>query len=565
MNLCKFRRSTRTSCNVDTMDRKLKFSIKVAFGRGSSALALGALIVGAGCGGPQKAGGGGSLGGGATSEQGADSIIEGTAKTAPAREVSVEEREDFAKAMAKYLDLKSDGTLSSGECDTASSAFRKAADANPKLREARYNQGAVLMECGRDNEAMTIFQQLSTGKDAYAPAVTQLGVAAFRKNDRAEAERQFTRAIEIDQNLNSVAARNNLAQLLRDRMLSQLGEDRKRTANRAIQHLRAVLAIDGTNIQAYASLCHIYQLLGYPEMAKLVGDQAIRRAQEIATGSVEDEQGGASESVEAANAGKAKGKGKKKDEPAATVKTKSTKGTGYTREMNQQVGLVYNTLALIELERKNVTGAIGNFKAAITRDPDLMEARMNLAAIALNFRDYTTAEENFRLVWKAQPTNYEAVIGLGVALRGNKKAEEAEQTYVAAQKIDANNPKSYFNLGLLYQDYKGGQKPELQKAQQYFRDFISKSGAGDLKKDAQKRIKDIDDMFVALEEAAKMQAEYEKMLKEQEEQQKQMQEEEKKQQAAAGTAAEPAAAGASTAPTAPSGPAASPTAPPAAK
>lgn len=556
MNLCNFRRSTRTSSIVDTMDSKLKLSIETVLSRGFGAMALGAfgaMIVGAGCGGPQKTGGGLSTGGGPVSEQGADSIIEGTSKTAPAREVSVEEREDFSKAMAKYLDLKSDGTLSSGECDSASSAFKKAADANPKLREARYNQGAVLMECGRDNEAMTIFQQLSTGKEAYAPAVTQLGVAAFRKNDRAEAERQFTRAIEIDQNLNSVAARNNLAQLLRDRMLSQLGEERKRTANRAIQHLRAVLAIDGTNIQAYASLCHIYQLLGYPEMAKLVGDQAIRRAQEIATGSIEEEPGGLTESADTANAGKAKGKGKKKDEPAAAGKVKTSKGTGYTREMNQQVGLVYNTLALIDLQRKNVTGAISNFKAAITRDPELMEARMNLAAIALNFRDYSTAEENFRLVWKAQPANYEAVIGLGVALRGNRKAEEAEQTYVAAQKIDSNNPKSYFNLGLLYQDYKGGQKPELQKAQQYFRDFISKSGSGDLKKDAQKRIKDIDDMFVALEEAAKMQAEYEKMLKEQEEM-------EKKQQAAA-----PAEETAPAVPSAPAAPAPGATAPPVAK
>ena len=536
------------SNNTDTMDSKLKFNFRNVAAGGACALALGSLIAG-GCGGPQKVAGGGSVGGGPVSEQGADSIIEGTAKTTPSREVSVEEREDFTKAMAKYLDLKSDGTLSSGECDTASSAFRKAADANPKLREARYNQGAVLMECGRDNEAQGLFQQLSTGKDAYAPALTQLGVAAFRKNDRAEAERQFTRAIEIDQNLNSVSARNNLAQLLRDRMLAQQGDERKRTANRAIQHLRAVLAIDGTNIQAYASLCHIYQLLGYPEMAKLVGDQAIHRAQEIATGSVEEEQGGASEDAATANAGKAKGKGKKKDDAPAAGKMKASKGTGYTREMNQQVGLVYNTLALIDLEKKNVTGAISNFKAAIARDPELMEARMNLAAIALNFRDYNTAEENFRLVSKAQPTNIEAVIGLGVALRGNKKADEAEQAYMAAQKIDTNNPKSYFNLGLLYQDYKGGQKPELQKAQQYFRDFIAKSGGGDLKKDAQKRIKDIDDMFVALEEAAKMQAEYEKMLKEQEEQQKKMQEEERKQQ---GAAAEPAAAATAVPPPAPS-------------
>ena len=512
-----------------TQVKPAKFSKNVLGTRAACAFALGAVLC-VSCGSPQKRGGDKVRSAGGGADDGADSIIEGTAKTAAVREVSAEEREDFTKAMAKYLDLKADGALSSGECETAASAFRRAADSNPTLREARYNQGAVLMECGRDNEAQTIFAEMSTGKDAFAPAVTQLGVAAYRKNNRVEAERQFTRAIDIDQNLNSVAARNNLAQLLRDRMLSQQGDERKRMANRAIQHLRAVLAIDGTNIQAYATLCHIYQLVGYPDMAKLVGNQAIRRAAEIATGTLEEDQGGPAEDVESANAGKAKGKSKKKDDSPTATKIK---GTGYTREMNQHLALVYNTLALIDLDKRNVTGAIGNLKTAIQRDPELMEARMNLAAVALNFRDYTTAEENFRLVWKAQPTNYEAVIGLGVAQRGNKKADEAEQTYLAAQKIDASNPKSYYNLGLLYQDYKGGQKPELQKAQGYFRDFIAKSSGGELRIDAQKRIKDIDEMFVALEEAAKLQADYEKMLKEAEELEKKQKAEEEKTGAAA--------------------------------
>lgn len=513
------------------MKIQIKLRIRAGVSHGVCTMALGGLLASVGCGGPQKTSGGAVAAG--RSETSAEAVISGT-PSAPARAVSAAEREDFDKAMAKYLDLKSDGALTAGECDTAHDAFKRAADANPKLREARFNQGAVLMECGRENEAMGIMQQLASGSEAYAPAITELGVAAFRKGDRAQAESLFTRAIQADPNINSVTARNNLSQLLRDQMLAQQGESRKQTASRAIEHLRAVLAIDGTNIQAYATLCHVYQLLGYPDMAKLVGDQAIRRAAEIATGEVEEDQGADADS---ADAGKGKSKGKKADAPAA--RKQATKGTGYTREMNQQLALVYNTLALIDLDKKNVTGAIGNFKNAIGRDPELMEARMNLAAIALNFRDYSTAEENFRVVMKAQPQNYEAVIGLGVALRGNKKPDEAEQMYLAAQKLDPSNPKSYYNLGLLYQDYKGGQKPELEKAQQYYRDYLAKTSAPALKKDAQKRIKDIDEMFVALQEAEKLQAEYEKMLKEAEEQQKKMQELEK-QQGGAGES-EPAA------------------------
>ena len=52
--------------------------------------------------------------------------------------------------------------------------------------------------------------------------------------------------------------------------------------------------------------------------------------------------------------------------------------------------------------------------------------------------------------------------------------ERLAAQYNAAQKLDSSNPSSYFNLGLLYQDYKGGDKPVLQKAQEYYRQFLSK-------------------------------------------------------------------------------------------
>jgi hypothetical protein len=125
------------------------------------------------------------------------------------------------------------------------------------------------------------------------------------------------------------------------------------------------------------------------------------------------------------------------------------------------------------------------------------------------------------------------MIGLGVALRGGKKIEEAEQQYVAAQKLDPSQPSSYFNLGLLYQDYKDNQKPALHKAQDYYRQFLSHatgSTPDNLKREAEKRIKDIDEIYVALDEAAKLMAEAEAMQKKAEEQQKQMEEQMKKMQ-----------------------------------
>ncbi|MDZ4696944.1 MAG: tetratricopeptide repeat protein [Deltaproteobacteria bacterium] len=491
----------------------------------------------AGCGGPQKRKDDGLSEGGDVDSSGApvDPMAVLAQKEKPVRAVSEEERESFAKAAAIYLDVSKDGALSASDCNKAAEAFGDAADDNPKLNEARYNQARVLLECGRQNEAMEIFKKLASGPTPNARAVTNLGVAAWQRGDRAEAERMFIKAIELDPNINSAEARNNLAQILRDRMMASKGNERNTHAGQAIRHLRTVLAIDGNNLKAYASLCHIYFELGLDDMARLVGDQAVRRAAEIATGKYEEEAASNSDQVAAADAkrtGKKAKKGKGDESQTRRVNA-SVAGTGYTKTMNAHLALVFNTLGLVDLKKKSVSSALANFGRAIEKDPEFFEARMNRAAISLNFRNYGTAEEDFRAVIKQQPNNLEAVIGLGVALRGNRKADEAEQQYVAAIKLNANDARSYYNLGLLYQDYKGGQRPELEKAQQYYRDFSGKSGNGataELKKDAQKRIKDIDDLFAAFAEAEKMQREFEEMQRKQEQQDKQNQEELKKMQ-----------------------------------
>jgi tetratricopeptide (TPR) repeat protein len=458
------------------------------------------------------------------------------------RQISADARADFEKATQQYAAAKkSGGSISGSECRSVASAFKSAADENPSLLEARFNQGAVLAECGNEDDAIKIWE----GMPKYGPAVANLGYIAWKNGDTGKAESLFTRAIEVDP-LHTVEARNNLAQILRDKARRSEGNEKKQYIQSAVSNLRTVLAIDSNNLQAFSTLAFIYYDMNMLEMAKLVGNQAIKKADEIATGKFEEEKAAAPDEE---GKGKGKGKGKKgkgeKDEEEGGVKSVDVReaGTGVTPEMKKQLAVVRNTLGLVELKKANISPAIKQFKEAVALDPSFAEARLNLAALSLNNRDYATAEENFREALKMQPKNYEAAIGLGVALRGNKKIDDAETQYLAAQKLDSSNPSSYYNLGLLYQDYKDGQKPALHKAQDYYRQFLSHANGstpGSLKKDAEKRIKDIDEIYVALDEAAKMQAEAEEMQRKAEEQQKQMEEQMKKQEADEKAAAEKA-------------------------
>jgi len=461
------------------------------------------------------------------------------------RAISADQRAEFEKAMNRYKNAKKNGALSSGDCSSVADGFKDASEGNPPLLEALFNQGAVLQECGREEDAVRIWQGMTEGKSKYGPAIANLGYIACKNNEPGRAESLFNRAIEADP-LHTVEARNNLAQILRDKARKADSADQKKQyVGQAVSHLRTVLALDSNNLQAFATLAFIYYEMNMLEMAKLVGNQAIKKADEIATGKFEEEK--AEEAAEG-KAGKGKKEKKKKEaKEAAEDDGKTAKevdvreaGTGVTATMKSNLAVVYNTLGLVELKRKNISPAITQFKKAVEMNANFSEARLNLAALSLNNRDYKTAEENFRAVIQAQPRNYEASIGLGVALRGGKKIDEAEAQYNSAQKLDPSNPSSYFNLGLLYQDYKDGQKPSLQKAQEYYRQFLSKANGStpdSFRKEAEKRIKDIDEIYVALEEAAKMQAEAEAMQKKAEEQQRLMEEQIKKQEAAEAAAA----------------------------
>jgi tetratricopeptide (TPR) repeat protein len=522
-----------------------------------SAAALAMSLLAAGCAGSQSLEAKSRRGEVAPTEEPTASQVLRTPARPPAgtQQLTDEQRAEFERAVASYLKLKKGGVLKNADCSDAAAPFKRLAEENPSMFIARHNEASVYLECGRREEAMRIEEDLA--RSNYAPALSQLGYVSWRNGETNQAENYFTRAIAADPQTGSISARINLAQLMDEKARRASGGERERLIKEAQLHLRSVLALDGNSLQAYATLCFIYYNQGLPDAAILIGRQSIKRAEEIATGKFEDE-------VQAENANRAttarRGRGAKaaaaaqgEDEPK--TKTTQVAGTGWTPDMRRHIAVVHNTLGLVSLNKKSYSDAIASFKKAVDLNPELYEARLNLAAVSLRFRDYKTAEDNFAAVTTAQPKNYDAVIGYGVALRGNRKFDEAEQQYLAAQKLDPSRADSYFNLGLLYQEYKGSEKATLVKAQEYYRDLLNHNPPPRLRKDAEKRVKDIDELFVALEEAAKLQREAEELQKKAEEQQKKMEEEMKKQDADAKKAgaggAEPAATPATPPPGAP--------------
>src|SRR4029078_371846 len=285
------------------------------------------------------------------------------------RNISADARADFEKAMKRYQDAKKgDGGLSRSECSSVSDAFKRVADDNPGLVEARFNQGAVLYECGRDDEAARVWDGLK-----YGPAITNLGYIAWKNNEQGRAESLFKRAIDEDP-LHSVEARNNMAQIQRDKARKASSTEEKRNyVAQAVSNLRTVLALDSNNLQAFSTLAFIYYDMNMLEMAKLVGNQAIKKAEEIATGKFEEEKVEEANEKASVKAGKGKGKKEKGEKKAGGDEDEAPKpkeigreaGTGVTADMKKQLAVVHNTLGLVELKKKNISPAIKQFKEAV--------------------------------------------------------------------------------------------------------------------------------------------------------------------------------------------------------
>ena len=415
--------------------------------------------------------------------------------------VSHDAKADYEKAL-KAFDA-APKPLTPGDCKSLAKNFLGvASDHKEVATKAKFSAGAIYDSCGMSQDAQGIYQDVLRTDPNYGPALTNVGQSYMARGDNASAKQWFEKAIAADPTHNA-AAYVNLAAI-------NYGEakktDDKALYDKAVGGLSRALAIDNDNMPAY----HLLALIKYTTAE---GDLSRLKLAELVCKQATDE--------------------------------------------NDKYAPIYNTLGLIKLKQRNVTAALQQFEKAVSLDPNFVEAHLNIGAIGLSSRQYDKAQTSFDAVLKLQPKNFDATIGKGVALRGQRKLDDAEVWYKKAGDLDPSSCTVPYDLGLLYQDYKvSPDNSNLKQAQQFYNKFVSCANARGADKvkvaDAQRRVKDIDDTFVALEQAKKLADEntkmQEEMKKQMEEQQKQMQQQQQK----AAPPTTPAPGGAAPAPKSPS-------------
>jgi tetratricopeptide (TPR) repeat protein len=395
-----------------------------------------------------------------------------------AKKASLSERTNFAALVEQYETAKKGPPgIPAGDCSWARK-FTSQFGGGPFAAQAHFNAGTILEGCGDVKGAEGEYNESLKANPGYGPALTNLGNLYYKQGNIQTAKQWFEKVVAAEASMQTAAAYNNLA-LITYNQARETGD--VSLYKDAVSKLRRALAIDSNSVAAYALLAQIYYVVAENDRSKL-------------------------------------------DLAALVCKQ--------AKETDDKYAPIYNTLGLINLKKKNVTGALKEFETAISLDPKFIEAHLNIGAIGLSSRQYEKAEKSFNAVLALQPNNFDATVGIGVAARGLKKFDEAEKWYRKAQELNSKNCTIAYNMGLLYQDYKLVEdNSNLRKAQELFRNFSS-CGTADKKKveDATKRIKDIDDTFAAIEEQKKMEAEAKKMQEESERMQKQMEEQQKQQE-----------------------------------
>lgn len=405
---------------------------------------------------------------------------------------------------------------STSDPEKAKSLLQKAISEDKGFAEAWFNLGVLHERSGQKDEAVKAYEKASALRPEWPDPYVNLGVIYVKQGKEAEGEKLFLKVVDDKNGLDPYNAQANLnmGMLYRKRGVEIIDRDsggvepefsmkatdkgviKNKEANsmfiEAVRYVRRALAGDSNNIYCYENLSAIYYMMNSLEVARLVNDQAIQK--QIERNAELDEQLKA-------------GTISQFDHDAKYISDKS-------------MGAVYNTSGLIYLANGQVALANAEFKKAVAVDPGLVDAWLNVAGIAVNVQDYTTAYDAYNKVLALEPDNTEAYLSKGVAARGLNKLDEAETIY---RDIKKKNPKyvaAAFNLAILYQEY----YLKLEEAKKMLEDFIADPEAqkqipGRVK-EAQTRVKQIEDIWAAKKKAEEDMAKMQKMIEEMEKLQK---------------------------------------------
>jgi len=141
---------------------------------------------------------------------------------------------------------------------------------------------------------------------------------------------------------------------------------------------------------------------------------------------------------------------------------------------------IYQLLAFLEVDQKNVPGAIILFKQAAEAKPDDAILWNNLGAQYLAAKNYNDATPVLEKSAQLQPGFAKAHLNLGDAYRGNKFYDKALEEYQKALQLFPNYADAVFNIGILYLDADKMQNMDLfakeNTAIQYFQKYKQTMG-----------------------------------------------------------------------------------------
>ena len=428
------------------------------------------------------------------------------AKTVDGSDVVVEAAKKYESALEEMVahDKKADWT--DATCTSVAQKFLDAAKeqkegANKDLPEANYNAGLAYQRCAMHNDAKAQFQAALTASPGFHRAKVQLTLYEYREKGDAVLDQTITKLHDavIEAKFQNADALVNLAMLQMKRNSGASGTGCKNDMDCAKLNVQRALAIDDGYMPAFNQLA-IY----YMNQARVKANRETGKRRRLV----------------AADAEKAELSGNMLDLAALVCSQAIRKNAKYAP--------IYNTLGLIQVEQKNINGAVQAFNTARTLDPKFFEAQMNYAAVNLSFRGFDKAEGAYRAALQMRPDNYEARLGLALAIRGqiddsnlDTKMADAEAELKKAKELDGSRPEAYFNEAILIQEFKAKYAENEEKkialyqdAMRAFDAFIGKAGSASeyaaAVKNSNERKEDMKKIIEFIREGQKAEAEAKK-------------------------------------------------------
>lgn len=111
---------------------------------------------------------------------------------------------------------------------------------------------------------------------------------------------------------------------------------------------------------------------------------------------------------------------------------------------------LYNILGFIYENQGKWPRAIHAYQRALTLDPALQKARLNLAYAHQKNMDFTQAVQMYQAAWRREPKNVHILNRLGFAYELGYKERLAIHAYRQAARLEPGHPEAHHNLALLY-------------------------------------------------------------------------------------------------------------------